>query len=67
MQYLVWWLGLGVLSSVGLGTGMHSGLLFLFPYMLKVCLALQAGLRPAQHSSMLHAGCKALSDCCWWR
>lgn len=39
VQYLVWWLGLGVLSSVGLGTGMHSGLLFLFPYMLKVCLA----------------------------
>ncbi|KAL4451519.1 hypothetical protein ABPG75_007181 [Micractinium tetrahymenae] len=39
LQYVVWWVGLGVLSSIGLGTGMHSGLLFLFPHMLKVCLA----------------------------
>eukprot|EP00879_Flechtneria_rotunda_P014530 GHRR01015185.1.p1 GENE.GHRR01015185.1~~GHRR01015185.1.p1 ORF type:complete len:285 (+),score=76.87 GHRR01015185.1:269-1123(+) len=37
--YSTWWLGLGILSSIGLGTGMHSGLLFLFPHMLKVCLA----------------------------
>lgn len=36
VQYVVWWVGLGVLSSVGLGAGMHSGLLFLFPHMLKV-------------------------------
>ena len=35
-RYVVWWVGLGVLSSIGLGTGMHSGLLFLFPHMLKV-------------------------------
>jgi vacuole membrane protein 1 len=39
IEYSVWWVGLGVLSSIGLGTGMHSGLLFLFPHMLKVCLA----------------------------
>lgn len=36
VEYVVWWVGLGVLSSIGLGTGMHSGLLFLFPHMLKV-------------------------------
>jgi hypothetical protein len=36
VQFVVWWVGLGVLSSIGLGTGMHSGLLFLFPHMLKV-------------------------------
>jgi len=36
---VVWWVGLGVLSSVGLGTGMHSGLLFLFPHFMKVCVA----------------------------
>ena len=36
VRYVVWWVGLGVLSSIGLGTGMHSGLLFLFPHMLKV-------------------------------
>ena len=34
--WAVWWVGLGILSSIGLGTGMHSGLLFLFPHMLKV-------------------------------
>jgi vacuole membrane protein 1 len=34
--YVIWWVGLGVLSSIGLGTGMHSGLLFLFPHFLKV-------------------------------
>ena len=27
LQCVVWWFGLGVLSSIGLGTGMHSGLL----------------------------------------
>ena len=36
LQFVVWWIGLGVLSSIGLGTGMHSGLLFLFPHILKV-------------------------------
>ncbi len=36
LSYVVWWVGLGVLSSIGLGTGMHSGLLFLFPHILKV-------------------------------
>mmetsp|Transcript_35469 Transcript_35469/g.59778 ORF Transcript_35469/g.59778 Transcript_35469/m.59778 type:complete len:435 (+) Transcript_35469:120-1424(+) len=38
MAYVVWWVGLGVLSSIGLGTGMHSGMLFLFPHILKVAL-----------------------------
>jgi hypothetical protein len=32
LRFAVWWLGLGILSSIGLGTGMHSGLLFLFPH-----------------------------------
>ena len=38
-QFIVWWLGLGILSSIGFGSGMHSGLLFLFPHILKICLA----------------------------
>lgn len=38
LAYVVWWIGLGVLSSIGLGSGMHSGILFLFPHMLKVVL-----------------------------
>lgn len=36
VEFFVWWFGLGVLSSVGLGTGMHSGLLFLFPHIMRV-------------------------------
>ena len=27
LQYAVWWVGLGVMSFVGLGSGIHSGLL----------------------------------------
>jgi len=37
-----WWLGLGILSSIGLGTGMHSGLLFLFPWIAEVCITASA-------------------------
>jgi membrane protein YqaA with SNARE-associated domain len=36
---VIWWVGLGVLSSVGLGTGMHSGILFLFPHIFLTCAA----------------------------
>lgn len=43
MEYIavdaLYWLVLGVLSSIGLGTGMHSGLLFLFPHIYLVCAA----------------------------
>jgi hypothetical protein len=34
--FAAWWLGLGVLSSIGLGSGLHSGILFLFPHIAKV-------------------------------
>ncbi|CEL98301.1 unnamed protein product [Vitrella brassicaformis CCMP3155] len=36
-RLVVWWVGLGILSSVGLGTGMHSGILFLFPHVYIIC------------------------------
>mmetsp|Transcript_21140 Transcript_21140/g.63291 ORF Transcript_21140/g.63291 Transcript_21140/m.63291 type:complete len:579 (-) Transcript_21140:225-1961(-) len=39
LRYALWWLGLGVMSSIGLGTGIQTGVLFLYPHMLKVCLA----------------------------
>lgn len=39
--FTVWWMGLGILSSIGLGTGMHSGILFLFPHCMEVCVAAQ--------------------------
>mmetsp|Transcript_15909 Transcript_15909/g.29111 ORF Transcript_15909/g.29111 Transcript_15909/m.29111 type:complete len:396 (+) Transcript_15909:194-1381(+) len=41
-MYVIWWVGLGVLSSVGLGSGMHSGILFLFPHIFKVVAASKA-------------------------
>ena len=34
--YVIWWFGLGVASSVGLGTGAHTGSLFLFPHICAV-------------------------------
>jgi hypothetical protein len=55
--YAAWWLGLGVLSSIGLGTGIHSGLLFLFPHLLRVCLA-------AERCG--HLAFDARADA-WWR
>ena len=34
-----WWLLLGVCSSIGIGTGMHTGPLFLFPHIATVAIA----------------------------
>jgi len=33
------WLFTGILSSIGLGTGLHTGLLFLFPHIIDISLA----------------------------
>ena len=41
IEYVIWWLGLGILSSIGLGSGLQSGVLFLFPHIIKVSLAAQ--------------------------
>lgn len=37
----LWWLVLGILSSIGLGTGLHSGIMFLWPFCMKVILKTQ--------------------------
>lgn len=42
VTYATWWFGLGVLSSIGLGTGMHSGILFLFPHIFRIVSASKA-------------------------
>jgi membrane protein YqaA with SNARE-associated domain len=39
VKFVSWWLLLGIASSIGLGTGAHTGLLFLFPHIMYVCLA----------------------------
>lgn len=36
--FVVWWVGLGIASSVGLGTGLHTFVLYLGPYMAKVAM-----------------------------
>lgn len=52
VHYTVWWVGLGVLSSVGLGSGMHSGILFLFPHVMKVNLITTSPFpAPCMHTS----------------
>lgn len=39
LWFCVYWVGLGVLSSVGLGTGLHTFLLYLGPHIASVTLA----------------------------
>ena len=37
--YLRWgsyWMSLGILSSIGFGTGLHTGMMFLFPWVIEV-------------------------------
>ena len=39
LLWCMYWVGLGVLSSVGLGTGLHTFLLYLGPHIAAVTLA----------------------------
>lgn len=39
LWFIIYWVGLGVLSSVGLGTGLHTFLLYLGPHIASVTLA----------------------------
>jgi hypothetical protein len=38
-MWCAWWVGLGVLSSVGFGTGLHTFILYLGPHIAAVTLA----------------------------
>jgi hypothetical protein len=42
VEYATWWVGLGILSSIGLGSGLQTGVLFMFPHIIKVCLTAEA-------------------------
>lgn len=42
VEYVAWWVGLGILSSIGLGSGLQTGVLFMFPHIIKVCLTAEA-------------------------
>jgi len=37
--YAMYWIGLGIASSVGLGTGLHTFVLYLGPHIAKIVLA----------------------------
>jgi len=39
LLWCLWWVGLGVLSSVGLGTGLHTFILYLGPHIAAVTMA----------------------------
>ena len=38
VEEALWWLLLGILSSIGLGTGLHSGLMFLWPFVMSIII-----------------------------
>ena len=59
-RYIVWWVGLGILSSIGLGSGMQTGLMFLFPHILKV-RALGLSFRQGTHVWLSDAAAHPLS------
>ena len=39
VAFAIWWVGLGVASSIGLGTGLHTFVLYLGPHIAKVTMA----------------------------
>jgi hypothetical protein len=41
-EFVAWWVGLGIQSSIGLGSGLQSGVLFVFPHIIGTCLAAQS-------------------------
>ena len=41
VEYIIWWVGLGVFSSIGMGSGLQSGMLFLYPHIIKIFIAAQ--------------------------
>lgn len=61
----LWWVGLGVASSIGLGTGLHTFVLYLGPHIAKVtlvayeCNSVPAFL-PSRYNYQSFASCPAL-------
>jgi len=39
LKYMAWWTGLGIASSIGLGTGLHTFVLYLGPPIAKLTMA----------------------------
>jgi hypothetical protein len=56
LQFFLWWFGLGVLSSIGLGTGLQTGTLYLFPFIVNLT-----------QSTMIEGLWVEPLDATWWR
>ena len=41
LAFASWWIGLGILSSIGIGFGVHTGVLFVFPYIVTELLLME--------------------------
>ena len=42
LYFAGWWVGLGIASSIGFGTGLHTFVLYLGPHIAKVTMAANA-------------------------
>uniref|UniRef100_A0A0G4I722 Vacuole membrane protein 1 n=1 Tax=Chromera velia CCMP2878 TaxID=1169474 RepID=A0A0G4I722_9ALVE len=68
LEFVAWWLVLGILSSVGLGSGMHSGLLFMFPHIYFVattaeeCGSLDFDMRKNMWNDVMEPGMRFPCD-----
>ncbi|CAD7965303.1 unnamed protein product [Amoebophrya sp. A25] len=51
---IAWWVLLGILSSVGFGTGLHSGIMFLFPHIMQVVFACESCSLDGMKTMYLH-------------
>lgn len=56
-----WWLVLGILSSIGLGTGLHSGIMFLWPFCMSVILRVES-CRSTNFIAMYNHPCNMQCD-----
>jgi len=54
----LWWVVLGILSSIGFGTGLHSGIMFLFPHLMTVVFAGESCGGFAGMTTMYNHPCK---------
>lgn len=57
LQYALWWVGLGIASSIGLGSGLHTFVLYLGPHIamftIKATLCGRVDLKSAQYDTAL--------------
>lgn len=69
LRYALWWVGLGILSSIGLGSGLHTFVLYLGPHIamftIKATLCGRVDLKTAHYDTALFGkgSTWAMKDC----